>query len=163
MIKKKYTEPTNGVLTERMEVTSDEFNKLQAILLNKSKAQTKQQKRKIELMALKITMEDYLKTEEVKELKFAGEFLRSYLKVLDIRQNRFAKYIGIMPSNLSKLLNGERTINTELALVLGNIFDLDPMLWLEIQAKNELIDLASKRRGQFNKYTLDDLITEEPE
>jgi len=158
MRKKKSDELTSGVLTESMDTNSAEFDQLQAILLNKSKAQTKLQKNKIELLSLKIQMEDYLKSEKKEVIKLAGDFLKSYLEILQIRQIKFAKYIGIEPSNLNKIIKGERQINSEIALILGKIFNLDPMLWLEIQSKNELIQLATKKDKQLKKYSLEDLI-----
>lgn len=153
---KKIKEPENGILTNQMDVNSSEFEKFQAKLLNKSRERTEEQKINIELLALKYRIENYLEREEG-EIKLAGEFIKQYLKVLQIKQNRFASYIGIKPSNLSKLLKGERPINYELALILGKIFNINPMLWIEIQAKNELLSLK-RRRKDFYKYSLKDLL-----
>ncbi len=152
-------EPTNGALTNRMDVGTNSFDKFQEILLNKSKDQTIEQKRKIELLALKYKMEDYLKSEG-HDIKLAGEFLKLYLKTLHIRQNKFANYIGLNPSNLSKLIIGERPINYELALIFGSIFKIDPMIWIKIQAKNELKKLNKTKTKKYQNYTLNDLITE---
>lgn len=158
MRKKKDIEPTSGLLTDRMDIGSDEFKKLQKILLEKSNRQTPLQKQSVESMALKFQMEDYIHSNSNDELKLAGDFLRLYLNVFSIRQNKFADYIGMRPSNLNKLLNGERPFNSELALIVGKIFNIDPMLWLEIQAKNELIQVVNKRSIQLKKYSLRDLI-----
>lgn len=158
MKRQKYHEPTNGVLTDRMDTDTSEFNQFQAILLNRISQQTEPQKRKVELMALKFKMEDYLQSKEKNELKLAGEFLKSYLKILGIQQKKFADYVGVRPSNLSKLLKGERPISSEMALILGRIFNQDPMLWLEIQTKNELIKLSRTKSKELKKYSLEDLI-----
>ncbi|MFC2119304.1 transcriptional regulator, partial [Bacteroidota bacterium] len=141
----KQIEPTDGTLTNRMDVGTNSFDEFQAILLNKSREQTIEQKRKIELLALKFKMEDYLKSEG-HDIRLAGEFLKLYLRALHIHQNKFANYIGLHPSNLSKLIIGERPINYELALIFGNIFNTDPMIWIKIQAKNELKKLNKIRR-----------------
>ncbi|MBI9039607.1 MAG: hypothetical protein JEY97_15870 [Bacteroidales bacterium] len=154
----KQIEPTNDALTNRMDVGTNSFDEFQAILLNKSKKQTIEQKRKIELLALKFKMEDYLKSEG-HDIKLAGEFLKLYLKTLHIQQNKFANYIGINPSNLSKLIIGERPINYELALIFGKIFNNNPMLWIEIQAKNELMKLKKTKSQKYQSYSLNDLIT----
>ena len=92
MNKKKYKEPSNGVLTNRMDIGTTEFNEFQAILLNKSKAQTELQKKRIELMALKFRMEDYLKSKD-RDIKFTGEYLKACLKITQVYQNKFANYI----------------------------------------------------------------------
>ncbi|MDZ7774667.1 MAG: HigA family addiction module antitoxin [Bacteroidales bacterium] len=148
-------EPTNGMLTNTMDTGTDEFKDFQAIMLNKSKSRSEAQQREIELLSIKFQMQDYLESEET-ELKLPGEFLKEYLKTLGIPQKKFAHYIEINPSNLSKLINGERPINYELAIILGKIFNTDPMLWIEIQAKNEIRKIKTKR---FNNYSLKDLIT----
>ena len=51
------------VLTDRMDVGTDEFNEFQAMLLNKSKERSSERNNLIELMALKFKMEDYLRSE----------------------------------------------------------------------------------------------------
>lgn len=159
MKKRKHKEPTSGALTNRMDIGSDGFNELQAILLNKSRERSKEQKLNIELLALKFKMEDYLKS-EMSDEKLAGEFLKSYLKTLHIHQNAFAKYIGINPTNLSKMIKGERPINHEFALIFGKLFNMKPILWIEIQAKNELKRLEVVRREEIKDYSLNDLIAE---
>ncbi|MEN8227599.1 MAG: HigA family addiction module antitoxin, partial [Bacteroidota bacterium] len=129
----------------------------QAILLQKSRKRTDNQKRRIDLLTLKYQMEDYLNSDK-SEVKSAGEFLKTILKSLHIQQKQFAEYIGIKPSNLSKLINGERTINYDLALIFGRLFNHNPMLWIEIQAKNELNRLANAERNKYSSYSLNDLM-----
>lgn len=151
-------EPTNGMLTNPMDSGTDEFKNFQAILLNKAKNRTEAQQREIELLAIKFQMQDYLESEE-NEFKLPGDFLKEYLKTLDISQKKFAHYIEINPSNLNKLIKGERPINYELAIILGKIFNNDPILWIEIQAKNELKKIKKNKTGRFNNYSLKDLMT----
>jgi plasmid maintenance system antidote protein VapI len=59
---------------------------------------------------------------------------------------------------LSKLLNGERSINYDLALIFGRIFNHDPMLWIEIQAKNEIHRLQRSDKNKYSDYSLNDLV-----
>lgn len=145
------------VLTDRMDVGTDEFNEFQAILLNESKGRSKERNNVIELMALRFKMEDYLRSDNTKSL-LVGDFLKAYLAAFEIRQNKFAEYIGVRPSNLSKLIKGERSLNHELALVFGKIFNNDPMLWLDVQDKNKLYELSKSKRREIKKYSLKDLI-----
>ena len=147
------------VLTNRMDVGTIEFNGFQAILLNKSKERSNDQKRMIELMALKFKMEDYLHSKD-KHSVLVGDFLKAYLNAFEIRQNKFANYTGLRPSNLTKLIKGERSLNHELALVFGTIFRNDPMLWLDIQDKNKLYELSKSKSKDLKKYSLDDLISQ---
>jgi len=147
------------ILVDRTEVDTEEFNEFQAILLNKSKERSKEQNNLIELMALKFKMEDYLRSDGKQSL-LVGDFLKAYLSAFEIRQNKFAQYIGVRPSNLNKLIKGERALNHELALVFGKIFNTNAMLWLDIQDKNKLDELNKSKRSEINKYSLNDLISQ---
>jgi addiction module HigA family antidote len=104
-------------------------------------------------------MEEYLTSNKTEE-KSAGEFLKTILKTLQIQQNQFASYIGLKPSNLSKLISGERTINYDLALIFGRLFNHEAMLWIEIQAKNEMNKLLHAERNKYAVYSLNDLVNE---
>lgn len=157
MSKQEINKNGGQVLTERMDVGTKEFNEFQAILLNKSKGRSNERMKMIELMALKFKMEDYLNSEDDYS-ELVGDFLKAYLNAFGIRQNKFAQYIGIRPSNLTKLIKGERSLNHKMALVFGTIFRNDPMLWLDIQDKNKLYELSKIKRKEMEKYSLDDLI-----
>ncbi len=152
----------DGRLIERMDIGTGGFDDFQTILLKKSKERSDNQKRKIDLLTFRYQMEDYVAYEET-NLKSAGEFLKVILKSLEIQQKEFAEYIGLKPSNLSKLLSGERKINYDLALIFGRLFNHNPMLWIDIQAKNELRRLINAERDKYSNYSLNDLIKEHNE
>ena len=50
---KEIKEPEKGLLTNQMDISSPDSNKLQALLLNKSRERTQKQRLNIELLALK--------------------------------------------------------------------------------------------------------------
>ena len=156
-MKKQNFEPQEGALTNKMDIGTKGFNDFQAILLNKSRTRSEDQKRKMVLLTLKYRMEDYINSDTYNIVQ-VGDFLREILRSLNIQQNTFANYIGLKPSNLSKLLNGERSINYDLALIFGNLFNHDPMLWIEIQAKNEINRLEHSDKDKYSNYSLSDLI-----
>lgn len=158
-MKKRIEETQKSELTQRMDVGTQGFNDFQAILLNKSRKRTENQKRKIDLITIKFEMEDYLISDK-SEVKPVGEFLKIILKALKIQQKQFAEYLGLKPSNLSKLINGERTINYDLALIFGRLFNHNPMLWIEIQAKNELNRLLQAESKKYAVYSLKNLVNE---
>ena len=158
-MKKRMEEPQESMLTYRMDVDTQGFDDFQAILLNKSKKRTENQKRRIDLLTIKYEMEDYLISDK-SIVKSVGEFLKTILKTLKIQQKQFAEYLGLKPSNLSKLISGERTINYDLALIFGRLFNHNPMLWIEIQAKNELNRLLHAERKKYSVYSLNDLVRE---
>jgi len=157
-MKKTKQEPKESILTNQMDLGTQGFDDFQTFLLKKSIERTENQKRKIDLLTLRYQMEDYIATDE-RDIKSAGEFLKIFLKSLHIQQNKFAEYIGLKPSNLSKLLNGERNINYDMALIFGRLFNHNPMLWIDIQAKNELHKLINAEQNKYSNYSLNDLIS----
>ena len=126
MRRKKNIEPKEGVLTSSMNVNNKEFKEFQVFLSDKAKSLTDKQRLNIELLSLQIKIEDYLNSNEKDiELISVGDFLRLYLDKLGIKQNKLAEYIGMRPSNFSKILSGSRKVNFELSFILGRIFNLD--------------------------------------
>jgi len=159
MAKKENIELENGALTSSMNVKNKEFKELQLLLSDNAKALSKKQKLGIELFALRIKIEDYLDYHEDENQIFTvGDFLRLYIDKFDLKQNKFARYIGLNPTNFNKILSGNRKVNFELSFMLSQIFDLDPKAWMLIQVKNEYLELKRLKPKHFQKYKLDDLI-----
>ena len=158
MKKKIFDEPASGVLTEHMDIGTDGFNDFQAILLNKSKERSSNQNREIELLALKFQMEDYLEIEKI-DIKLPGDFLKQYLSTFNISQKKFAEYINMNPSNFNKIMTGERPLNYELAIIFGEIFNVDAIIWIKIQAKNELERIRKTQLKKYRNYNLKDLVS----
>ena len=159
MGKKNNGEPQEGVLTTSMNVNTKEFKEFQLFLSNKVESLEDKQKLRIELLALQIKIEDYLNSNEGSgDIMTVGDFLRLYLDKLDIRQNKLAEYIGLKPSNFSKILSGSRKVNFELSFILGQIFNLDPKVWMLIQVKNEYLELKKEKEKYFQNFKLEDLV-----
>lgn len=152
----KQVEPITGALTEQTAV--HDLKGLHSVLDARIGNLTEEQQLDVKLASLRYKMEDYIK-EDDNELKLAGHFLRLYLNSLNIRQNKFAEYLGLKPSNLSKLINGDRAINYDQALIFGDLFSVDPLLWIEVQAKNEFKRRTTERKTKHVKYSLKDLIS----
>lgn len=79
-----------------------------------------------------------------------GEFLAELLEELDLSQAAFARAIGVSPMRISHVLNGNRPVTAELALLFGKVFDQSPQYWLNLQTdydlKNAETDLAPQLR-----------------
>lgn len=147
----------DGVLTNPMDRNSREFKELQLFLLKKAQELSLEEKLQIELLALQYKMEDYLKATIDENSKMSvGDFLRLYLKNLGIKQSKLATYIGLQPSNFNRILSGERRINFELSMILGQLFQVDPQIWLNIQVKNDYLRLEAKK--DYSKFKLQDLL-----
>lgn len=156
---KKKIEPQDGVLTTSMDIKSKEFKEFQLFLSDKVKSLDEKQKLRIELLALQIKIEDYLNSNERNiDMITVGDFLRLYLDKLGIKQNKLATYIGLKPSNFSKILSGSRKVNFELSFILSRIFNLDPKVWMLIQIKNEYLELKKEKENDFKNYKLEDLV-----
>ena len=122
--------------------------------------ETQNEAKKIEngLLALRFRMEEYLSQKEVKEVVSVGVFLRLFVALLNVKNKDLANYIDYKESNLSALLRGNRKINIDLAIKFGNIFKIDPIMWLHIQSKNELIRVRNQEVENYKKYKLEDLL-----
>ncbi|MDA7501984.1 hypothetical protein N8482_01795 [Chitinophagales bacterium] len=156
---KKNFDPQDGTLTTAMNVNSREFQEFQLFLSEKAKSLGEKQKVRIDLLALQIKIEDYLNsTISSNEMISVGDFLRLYLERLNIKQNKMADYVGLRPSNFSKILSGSRKVSFELSFILSRIFSLDPEAWMLIQVKNECLELKEDREEYFQDFKLDDLI-----
>lgn len=148
----------NGTGKGIVNTNSKDFKGLRAAIQAHAKQQTTYDKIRYALISLKFQMESYISEEEPAEIIAIGEFLSHHLKAINIKNKEFAKYINIEASNLSSILKGRRKINTDLALKLGQLFNLNPNLWLLIQSKNELLGINKTKRVEYQKYQLEDLL-----
>lgn len=148
----------NGVLTESMDFGTIEYEDFKLLIRSKVAETSKNDRIKIELLGLKYHMEDYLKSQA--KIIEVGVFIRQFIESIEIKQIDFANYLGLRPSNLSKILNGERRLNIELALILEKLSNINAELWLRIQNKNELRKIQKSQGRQMNKYKLKELLKE---
>lgn len=95
-----------------------------------------------------------------KKIIQVGEFLEAYMEALKVKKRTLAEYIDYKESNLSAIFKGKRKINIDLAIKLGEIFRVDPALWLHIQSKNDLLEIIDRDKEKYQKYRLEDLLRE---
>ncbi len=155
--KKIIDEEVIGLGVGIVNTNSKEFKALQTQIITRAKKQTKKQLLENSLLSLRFQMESYL-AEERSELVEVGWFLKELIKRLNIKNKLFAEYIGFKESNLSALFSGKRKINIDLALKLGEIFKIDPALWIHIQSKNELSRMKKENKKAYEKYSMEDLL-----
>lgn len=147
----------NGLGIGVVNTNSEEFKKLQQLIIVKSKKQSKKKILENKLLSLRFQMESYLRKQSP-EIVEVGWFLKEFLKELGIKNKVFAEYIEFQESNISALFKGNRKINTDLALKLGKIFRVDSTLWIHIQSKNELLRMEKKNKNKYQKYNINDLL-----
>lgn len=157
----KYETIEEGLLSHSIDPKTNDALLLKGFLDNRISELTLEQKKAIDIQVVRVQMKEYLRSSIKKsEVIGSGEFLRNLLKELEIKQNHFAEYVGIKPSNLSKLLNGERRISFDFSLVLEQLFNIESGLWLSIQSKNRLTRMQKEELHSFKKFNLKDLISQ---
>lgn len=139
---------------------SKEFKELQKLIIARSRALKESEIITNKLLSIRFQMENYLVEDDPEELIEVGRFLEHFIDALRIKKKEFAEYIGYKESNLSAILKGRRKMNTDLAIKFGEIFRVDPVLWLHIQSKNELREIVEKDKEKYKKYKLEDLLKE---
>ncbi len=141
---------TDGVLTLPIDVGTKEYQDFKLLIRGKVAETPKEERIKISLLGLKYNMEDYL--ESKLEITQVGSFIKQFIKLIEIKQIEFANYLNIKPSNLSKILNGERRLNIEMALILEKLSSINAELWLRIQSQNVMLRVQKLQSKQMNKY-----------
>lgn len=82
-------------------------------------------------------------------LTHPGEVIKDELEYRGISQRRLAQEIGVPASQLNEVLNAKRVLSAEMALLIGQALDIDPMPLLSLQMKYNV--LSAKRNKTFFK------------
>lgn len=146
----------NGLGESLVNMNSHDFKFLKE-LIQKS-AETQEEESRIEngLLSVRFQMESYLNASlRIEDINPAGSYVEQLLKVIKVTKKQFAEYIDVDYSNFIAVLKGRRKINSELAIKLGQIFKVDPTIWLHLESKNELMTTLDDYEGSF---TLSDLL-----
>jgi antitoxin HigA-1 len=76
-----------------------------------------------------------------------GAFLQEALAELDVSQAEFARKVGVSAMRISHIINGQRPVSAELALLFGQAFGQTPQYWLNLQSAYDL-KIAQKSIGR---------------
>ena len=147
---------TNGILTESMDIGTKEYKDFKLLISSKLNAASRDERIEISLHGLKYQMEDCVQSSP--KPTHVGNFIKQFIQLLEITQKNFANYLEIRPSNLSKILSGERRLTIELALILERLSNINAELWLRIQNQNEIHKIQRLNSKRINKYKLNELI-----
>ena len=74
-----------------------------------------------------------------------GEVIKDEIKYRGISQRALAAQIGVSYTQLNEVLNGKRTLNTEMALLISAALDIDAEPLLAMQMR---YDVITARRNQ---------------
>lgn len=148
----------NGLGESLINTNSAEFHSLRDMIKDGFKSQDTEAKIEHSLLSVRFQMESYINAPiTLDEIKVPGLFVEKLLKAVKVNKKQLAEYIDCEYTNLISLLKGRRKINSDLAIKLGQIFKIDPVIWLHIENKNELLKEMSKTknalslRGLLNK------------
>ena len=83
-----------------------------------------------------------------------GEILREeFLLPLGVSAHRLAISLDLPPKHVSAVVNGDRAITADIAILLGRVFQTTPEFWINLQAHHDLdkaktmLSAASMRRA----------------
>ncbi len=110
------------------------------------------------LTGFRFALRDYAENDNPEEIVQLGDFLYKLLDQIKVRKGAFAEYIEISPRNINKYFNGERKFTIEHLLKLEKLFNVHAETLLEIQVKNELMQMKKSHKGEYDKYKLEDLL-----
>ncbi len=147
----------NGSGKGLVNINSKDFKALQSAIKQHAAGLSDKQKRENILLSVRFQLVTYLEAENT-EIKALGLFIKEIVKELNIKNKDFAEYLEYKPSNISAFLNGKRKVNHDLVIKIGRIFNLNPILLLNVQSKNELIKTQEKNKEKYMRYNIDDLL-----
>lgn len=129
----------------------NKLDKLNKFILSESKKQSQERKIRNELLAIQFQIEDYIEKDKVERIMRIIDFVKLYLKALNISQRELANIFEMKDTNLYKYLIGDRKLNNDLVLKLSSFSHTQPEVWYFVQTKNDLIELR-KERSKIKKY-----------
>ena len=143
---------------EPRELTKKEHDKVRENRRKLYEKRSSQDKINDILIGFRFKLKNYAESSDTEDTILLGQFIDAILSQMEIKKKQFAEYIDISPRNINKYFNGERKFNIDHALKLGNMFGVSAEILLEIQLKNELFKAKSSNKGEYDKYSLKDLL-----
>lgn len=148
-----------GSPDHKVELTVAERDLLREYRANLYNKRSREDKIDDILTGFRFSLRNYAETENPEKIIQLGEFLYELLNEIKIKKGAFAEYIDISPQNINKYFNGDRKFAIEHLLKFEKLFDVHAEILLEIQLKNELIQIKQSHKGEYDKYKLEDLLT----
>lgn len=128
------------------------MQKIAEVISAEAKKRTTAQRIKTEIIAIKYKIYTYLDNEQEEKKMQILDFVKLYLKVLNMTQKEFASIIGMEEPNLHKYFTGERKLNKDIVMKLSAFSHTKPELWFSIQNKNDLLEIEEEELKKYKKY-----------
>ncbi len=130
---------------------SEKKDELKKFILAHAKVQSEERQLTNQLLAIQYRIEDYIQNDDDNgEILKILDFVKMYLKTLNVSQKSLANLFEMKDSNLHKYLVGDRKLSNEMVLKLSSFSHTKPEYWYRIQVKNELI--ALKKEANIDYY-----------
>ena len=76
-----------------------------------------------------------------------GEVLaEEFMKPLDLSARALARSLDVPPNRITEIVNGERAISAETAILLGDRFSISAEFWMNLQVAHDLEEARNNRR-----------------
>jgi len=139
----------------------EQLKEVKKFVRKHSNEQSEERKLRNKLLSIQFKLEDYLEREDVKEDEILEilDFVKMYLKALNITKKDLAKYFDMQDSNLHKYLTGQRKLNPNVVLKISYFSHTKPEYWYRIQVKNEMIRLRKENKEDYSKYDYKNLVS----
>ena len=158
MAKGKYFDERIGNGKGLINPNSRDFQLLREAISDHASKMPPGEQRQLHIQGMIYRMEDYLDEAIEGQRLFVGACLKELVEQMNIPHKDFASYIGLQHSNLSAIYSGNRRINQELALKLGQIFSMNASIWLQVQSKAELEQFQELKGEEYTGYSLEKLL-----
>lgn len=157
--KKRKTKTIPKELKESQIWNKDKIEKIREVIISESKKQSPERKLRNEMLSIKYKIQQYIEKDRTEKEMRIVDFVRLYLKTLNITQKDFASIVGMTDANLYKYLTGERKLNPDLAMKLSSFSHTQPEVWYYIQTKNQLFELKKEKKKieKYKKYDYEKL------
>jgi plasmid maintenance system antidote protein VapI len=139
----------------------NKIHTINEMVKNHSENQSKEKKIRYKLLSIQYKLEEYIEKDDIKENEILEvlDFVKMYLKALNITKSDLAKYFGMKDSNLHKYLTGKRKLNSEVVLKISSFSHTEPEYWYRVQLKNEIVKLNKERTKDYEKYDYKKLLS----
>jgi|TARA_R100000501_G_C2626250_1_gene119918 plasmid maintenance system antidote protein VapI len=139
----------------------EKLNNINEFIKKHSDNQSKERKIRNKLLSIQYKLEDYIEKEDIKENEMLEilDFVKMYLKALNITKKDLATYFEMRDSNLHKYLTGQRKLNPKVVLKISSFSHTKPEYWYRVQVKNEIVKLKKEKSKDYEKYDYKKLLS----
>jgi plasmid maintenance system antidote protein VapI len=140
---------------------ANKMERVNSFISNHSKNLSEDEKLNNKLLTIQYKLEDYIQKEDIEEDEMLEilDFVKMYLRALNITKKDLAHYFGMGDSNLHKYLTGQRKLNPNIVLKISSFSHTNPEDWYRVQVKNEIAKLKNEKSKDYEKYDYKKLLS----